>query len=80
MARCQARLAKRGVAPFTLHDLRRTCRTGLARLGVLPHVAERVVNHVQDGVAGVYDIHTYMNEKRAALEKWAEHLRTIGCG
>ena len=43
--------------PWTVHDLRRTCATGMADLGVLPHVIEAVLNHVsghKSGVAGVY--------------------------
>jgi integrase len=74
LAKCRPRMKKRGIAAFTLHDLRRTCRTGLARLKVEPHIAERVLNHVQDSVAGTYDRHAYLDEKRAALEQWAAHL------
>src|SRR6516165_7029724 len=47
-----------GVAPWTLHDLRRTCATQMAELGVLPHVIENALNHVSGhkaGVAGVYN-------------------------
>ena len=77
VARCLERFQALGVSAFNLHDLRRTCRTGLSRLKVEPHVAERVLNHVQPGVAGVYDRHAYFDEKRAALEKWAAHLRTL---
>lgn len=75
LAKCLDRFKKRGITAFTLHDLRRTCRTGLSRLKVEPHIAERVLNHVQPGVAGVYDRFAYLEEKRAALEKWAAHLR-----
>ena len=77
LAKCRKRFEKRGIAAFTLHDLRRTCRTGLARLEVAPHVAERVLNHAQDKIAGTYDIHDYMAEKRAALRKWEKHLRGL---
>jgi len=77
VARCLSRFKVRGIAAFSLHDLRRTCRTGLARLHVEPHIAERVLNHVQAGVAGVYDRHAYLEEKRAALEKWAKHLEQL---
>ena len=74
LAKCLARFAKRGIKPFTLHDLRRTCRTGLARLKVTPHIAERVLNHAQERIAGTYDRFEYLDEKRAALEQWAAHL------
>jgi integrase len=77
LARCVDRFASSGIAPFTLHDLRRTCRTGLAMLKVEPHVAERVLNHVQEKIAGTYDRHAYLEEKRAALERWAAHMDTL---
>jgi integrase len=77
VAKCQKRFNKRGIEAFTLHDLRRTCRTGLARLGVETHVAERVLNHVQPGIVGVYDRFEYFEQKRAALEKWAAHLNKL---
>ena len=77
LARCIPRFKERGIAPFTLHDLRRTCRTGLSRLKVEPHVAERVLNHAQPGIAGVYDRFAYLGEKREALEKWAAHLEAL---
>jgi integrase len=77
VARCQKRMRKLGVEHFTLHDLRRTCRTGLARLQIAPHIAERVLNHAQEKIPGTYDTHDYLDEKRHALDKWADHLRNI---
>lgn len=77
VAKCLARFKAQGIAAFTLHDLRRTCRTGLSRLKVEPHIAERVLNHMQPGVAGVYDRFAYLDEKRTALEKWAAHLEAL---
>jgi integrase len=77
MARCQKRFQKRDVAQFTLHDLRRTCRTGLARLGIQPHIAERVLNHAQERIPSTYDVHNYLVEKRDALEKWTAHLLAL---
>jgi len=62
---------------WRLHDLRRTLVTGMAELGVQPHVIEAVVNHVSGhkaGVAGVYNRATYSQEKRRALQDWAEYL------
>ncbi|OXS99093.1 hypothetical protein B7H23_12880 [Notoacmeibacter marinus] len=59
------------------HDLRRTAATGMADVGVLPHVVEAVLNHVSGfraGVAGVYNRAAYDREKRTALELWAEHV------
>lgn len=77
LARHTKALAKVKVAPFTLHDLRRTVRTGLARLKVAPHIAERVLNHAQPAIAATYDTHSYLDEKRAALEQWAAHLASL---
>lgn len=77
VARCQTTWKKKGVAAFTPHDLRRTCRTGLSKLKIAPHIAERVLNHAQDKIAGTYDVHQYMEEKREALERWAKHLESL---
>jgi integrase len=62
---------------WTLHDIRRTVRTGLPRLGISPDVAERVIGHVLTGIRSVYDRHAYLNEKRDALERWADHVGKI---
>jgi integrase len=63
---------------WTPHDLRRTARTGMARLGVREEVAERVLNHVQGNrMIAVYNQHNYQNEMRDALEKWASHLEDL---
>lgn len=58
---------------WTFHDLRRTAATGMAQLGVAPHVVERVLNHVSGtfgGVAGIYNRFGYLPEMRSALEAW----------
>jgi integrase len=63
--------------PWCLHDLRRTCASGMARLGVAPHVVEAVLNHKSGqvrGVAAVYNRYSYAAEKAAALDLWAEHV------
>jgi integrase len=65
------------MAPWRLHDLRRTMRTRLSELGVLPVVAELVIGHKQQGIAAVYDLHRYDEEKRRALEAWEQRLRSI---
>lgn len=77
LAKCRARFKKRGIEPFTLHDLCRTCRTGLGRLKIPPHIAERVLNHSQEKMVATYDTGEYLDEKRAALDKWARHLRSL---
>jgi integrase len=68
---------KRGVPHFTFHDLRRTVRTRLSSLGVLPVIAELVIGHTQKGIHAVYDRYTYDDEKRAALLKWETLLLSI---
>jgi integrase len=73
--------ARLKLAHWTLHDLRRTCATGLAELGVLPHIIETVLNHQSGhrrGVAGIYNRATYASEVRAALERWAEYVVGLG--
>jgi integrase len=77
VARCLKRFKRHGIAAFTAHDLRRTGRTGLARLGVAVSVAERVLNHARDRIEATYDVHDYIEEKRTALEKWAAHLQQL---
>ena len=62
------------VPPFTIHDLRRTMRTHLGKMGVDRFVAERCLNHKIAGMEGVYDAGDYLPERRVALNKWAEFL------
>jgi integrase len=66
-----------GVSDWRLHDLRRTMVSGMARLGVAPHVADKILNHVGgtiSGVAAVYQRHEFLRERRDALERWGEHV------
>ena len=69
----------RAPVPWRLHDLRRTVRTRLGKLGVLPHIAELVLNHAghKSGIGGVYDHHDYQPEIADALRKWEAHLLSI---
>lgn len=57
------------IEPCTVHDLRRTCRSLLAKLGTPEHIAERCVNHKVKGLVGIYDRHSYLDERREALDK-----------
>jgi len=66
-----------GIPHWQIHDLRRTCRTGLSTTGALPFFAELVIGHAQSGVHGVYDLHKYDAEKREALERWEARLLSI---
>jgi len=66
-----------GMAEWRLHDLRRTAATGMAELGVLPHIIEAILNHVsghKGGVAGVYNRAKYTDEMRSALQKWGDWI------
>lgn len=66
--------------PWTLHDLRRTGRTGLGILGVAPHIAEAVLNHLPPKLMRTYDKNKYEREKREALDLWAAHLMRLVSG
>jgi integrase len=80
-AAVKAKLDQRaGIAPWTLHDLRRTCATQLGELGIQPHHIEAILNHYSGhraGVAGVYQRAKYEGEMRAALQRWADWIEGI---
>jgi integrase len=65
---------------FTIHDFRRTARTHLAALGVDPFVAERCLNHKIKGVEGIYNRHDYFDERKKALDEWAQLLKSLETG
>jgi integrase len=69
----------RALAPWRIHDLRRTVRTGLSKIGIKPHVAELVLNHTghKAGIGGVYDHYDYEPEIAEALARWEQHLLAI---
>jgi len=65
---------------WTLHDLRRTCASGMARLGINLPVIEKVLNHSSGsfaGIVGVYQKHSFADEKRAALEAWGNFVAAL---
>ena len=62
---------------FNVHDLRRTCRTLLAKLGVQGHIAERCLNHKLKGVEGIYNRHDYFEERKEALEQLAKNVMVL---
>ena len=69
-----------GVLGWRLHDLRRTLVSGMARLGVAPHIADKILNHASgtiSGVAAVYQRHEFMEERRDALDRWSAHVERI---
>lgn len=65
------------LAPWKNHDIRRTVRSGLARLRISEATSEAILAHVRPGIIGVYNHHDYMDEKREALEMWAARLTSI---
>jgi len=71
------------LTPWRLHDLRRTFVTGAVEIGVQPHIVETVVNHISGsraGVAGTYNRSELLPERRAALERWAQHVHGLVSG
>jgi hypothetical protein len=68
------------VEPWVFHDLRRRVATGMAELGVAPHVLDRVLNHVSGtikGVARIYNRAEYREERRAALDAWGRFVEAL---
>jgi integrase len=65
---------------WTQHDLRRTMATWLAESGIAPHIIEAILNHVSGhkaGGQGIYNRAGYEPQKRAALERWGDHIETL---
>jgi integrase len=80
IAKARAADGREPMAPWIIHDLRRTAATGLARLGVQPHVIEAALNHksgIIRGVAGIYNRADYLAEKRQALDMWAARVEAL---
>ena len=72
--------AMSGINDWVLHDLRRTATTGLARLGIPPHIADKVLNHTAGtirGVAATYNRFEYLDERRAALDAWGRFVESL---
>jgi integrase len=69
--------AKSEVKDVVLHDLRRTAASFMTSTGVSRLVVSKILNHVEQGITRVYDRHSYNDEKREALEKWADALCSI---
>lgn len=67
--------------PWRLHDLRRTGATGLASIGVPPHIVERILNHISakdvGGLTGIYQRFQYAEERKQALLKWTSYVERL---
>jgi integrase len=71
------------IEPFVVHDLRRTCASGMGDLGIPVDVVEKCLNHVsgsRGGIVGVYNRSELIPERKAALERWAAHVEGIVSG
>jgi len=66
-----------GVENWKFHDLRRTVATNLTKLGIDRLILQKIINHSERGVTQIYDRYSYMDEKREALQKWADRLDEI---
>jgi integrase len=66
-----------GVENWKFHDLRRTVATNLTKLGIDRLILQKIINHSERGVTQIYDRYSYMDEKREALQKWADRLDDI---
>jgi integrase len=69
-----------GITDWRLHDIRRTVATGMATLGIAPHIADKVLNHQSgaiSGVAAVYQRHDFLEERKSALEAWENHVQGL---
>ncbi len=68
------------IQPWRIHDLRRTAASGMARLGQSIHVVEKILNHTSgtfSGIVGVYQRHHFMDERRRALNAWADYVLAL---
>jgi integrase len=68
------------IPPWVVHDLRRTAASGMARLGTSLPVIEKVLNHSSGsfaGIVGVYQRHEFADEKRQALQRWADYVERL---
>ncbi|MFT3989014.1 tyrosine-type recombinase/integrase [Aestuariivirga sp.] len=70
------RISGAAIKPWVVHDLRRSMATHMERLGIEPHVVEVCLGHALKGIASVYRHYSYLPEKRAALQLWADELMT----
>lgn len=71
---------KSKVIDFRAHDLRRTALTNMGKLGISRFIQDRIANHADSTMAGVYDKYDYLDEKAAALGRWADRLDKILTG
>jgi integrase len=66
-----------GITDVGTHTMRRTFITNMARLNVPTEIRNRLTNHADRSVDGIYNQHDYLEQKRDALQRWDRHLRGI---
>jgi integrase len=66
-----------GVHDWQIHDLRRTCRSGLARLGVSIAICRKIIGHSEGVIDRIYDRYDALPERRDGLTRWQDHVLTI---
>jgi integrase len=72
-----------GATDWRLHDIRRTVTSGMAQLGIAPHIADKILNHQSgtiSGVAAVYQRHEFLDERMTALDAWSNHVQSLVSG
>ena len=72
-----------GVTDWRLHDIRRTVTSGMAQLGIAPHIADKILNHQSgtiSGVAAVYQRHEFLDERKKALDAWGSYVQSLLSG
>ena len=76
-----ARIAAAGIImpAWKIHDIRRSVVTDMNEIGIMPHIVEGLVNHLegQSRIARTYNKARYTAEKAQALDRWAEHVLSI---
>ena len=69
-----------GVLEWRLHDIRRTVTSGMAQLGIQPHIADKILNHQSgtiSGVTAVYQRHKFLKERKTALNAWGNYVQSL---
>ena len=68
------------LAPWRIHDIRRTVATGMQALQIRTEIIESVLNHLcgtKSGIVGVYQCYPYQEEKRQAMKRWGKHIKKL---
>lgn len=71
------KVVKASGVDFTLHDLRRTARTNLSRLGVAEDVAELCIGHVRRGLLGTYNKDHAWAARVTAFKSLSKHVMKV---